>query len=183
MIHRPLPAVLDANVLVPSVLCNLLLRTAASHMLFLPKWSEHILDEVKRTQLSLPSPFSAAAAEKWRNAALEVFPEAITRADLRLEGTLTNDPKDRHVLATAIIAKAPMIVTVNTRHFRPEDLRDWQVEAVHPDDFMTNLYSMMPQKITMTIKDMSRKESVDQTITRLSKHVPVLAAKLAEDLL
>lgn len=42
--------VLDANVLAPATLCDLLLRLAETPRLYLPLWSEDILMEVKRTQ-------------------------------------------------------------------------------------------------------------------------------------
>jgi predicted nucleic acid-binding protein len=38
---------------------------------------------------------------------------------------LVNDPKDRHVLATAIRAGASTVVTFNMRDFSPESLRPY----------------------------------------------------------
>jgi hypothetical protein len=52
---------------------------------------------------------------------------------------MTNDPKDRHVLAAAVAADAEVIVTTNLKDFSDEHLDKWGVEAQHPDDFLTDL--------------------------------------------
>ena len=46
------------------------------------------------------------------------------------------DPADRHVLAAAIKAGAQFIVTPNLKHFPCAALRQWDVEAKSPDDFV-----------------------------------------------
>ncbi|WBB95890.1 hypothetical protein O7543_26020 [Solwaraspora sp. WMMA2080] len=50
----PLTAILDANVLIPIALCNLLLRLAEEE-LYVPRWSNLILDEVRRNLPMQPS--------------------------------------------------------------------------------------------------------------------------------
>jgi hypothetical protein len=45
---------------------------------------------------------------------------------------MTNDEKDRHVSAAAVHGGAPIILTLNLRHFRPEHLSAWGVRALHP---------------------------------------------------
>lgn len=57
---------------------------------------------------------------------------------------MTNDPKDRHVLAVAVRAKAPVIVTFNKRHFPSSDTAIWNVEAVGPGAFLEELYRESP---------------------------------------
>jgi hypothetical protein len=53
---------------------------------------------------------------------------------------MTNDPKDRHVMAAAVQCSAPIIVTLNLRHFRPEHLNPWGIVALDPDTFLIDLY-------------------------------------------
>jgi hypothetical protein len=53
-----------------------------------------------------------------------------------IEGLKLPDPADRHVLAAAIKAGAQVIVTSNLKHFPAADLRQWDVEAKSPDDFV-----------------------------------------------
>jgi hypothetical protein len=45
------------------------------------------------------------------------------------------DTGDRHVLAAAIRAGAQVIVTANLRHFPPDYLAQFGIEAKSPDDF------------------------------------------------
>jgi hypothetical protein len=52
------------------------------------------------------------------------------------------DPDDRHVLAAAIKASAQVIVTTNLRHFPAPDLREWDIEAKSPDDFVLDQISI-----------------------------------------
>ena len=53
-----------------------------------------------------------------------------------IEGLKLPDPADRHVLAAAIKASAQVIVTSNLKHFPAAELRQWDVEAKSPDDFV-----------------------------------------------
>jgi hypothetical protein len=52
------------------------------------------------------------------------------------------DPGDRHVLAAAIRAGAGVIVTYNLRHFPPDKLEPFGIEAQHPDDFIVHLLDL-----------------------------------------
>jgi hypothetical protein len=53
-----------------------------------------------------------------------------------IEGLKLPDPADRHVLAAAVKAGAQVIVTSNLKHFLAAELRQWDVEAKSPDDFV-----------------------------------------------
>jgi hypothetical protein len=52
---------------------------------------------------------------------------------------MANDGKDRHVLAAAVHAKAPIVLTFNLRHFRSEHLQPWGVRALHPEAFLIEI--------------------------------------------
>jgi hypothetical protein len=69
------------------------------------------------------------------------FPAAeVSRtAVARLEPRMTNDPKDRHVLAAAVAAKAKAVVTFNVRHFGAEACDPHSVRVLHPDQFLISL--------------------------------------------
>ena len=49
---------------------------------------------------------------------------------------MTNDPKDRHVLAAAIRGRADVIVTSNVRDFPPEACEPYDVDVQTPDEFL-----------------------------------------------
>jgi predicted nucleic acid-binding protein len=132
-------AVLDACVLVPAALRDTLLRLAETPRLYLPKWSDEILAEVERTLIGqikkTPKQAAHLIAELKR-----AFPEALVREYKSLEPALTNHPKDRHVLAAAIRSSAQTIVTFNVKHFAADLLKQYDVEPLHPDEFLVNQF-------------------------------------------
>ncbi len=48
---------------------------------------------------------------------------------------MTNDEKDRHLVAAAVHGDAAIVLTLNLRRFRPEHLAIWGVRALHPQSF------------------------------------------------
>ena len=70
------PVVLDACVLAPANLCDVLLSLAESPRLYLPHRSEEILAETKRTQL-VKLNWSESLADYWQSKIRESFPEAM----------------------------------------------------------------------------------------------------------
>jgi predicted nucleic acid-binding protein len=132
-------AVLDACVLVPAALRDTLLRRAETPRLYGPKWGDEILAEVERTLIGkikkTPEQSAHLIAELKR-----AFPEALVRECKKLEPALMNHPKDRHVLAAAIRSSAQTIVTFNLKHFPVDVLQQYDVEALHPDEFLVNQF-------------------------------------------
>ena len=57
------------------------------------------------------------------------------------------DPDDRHVLATAIVTSADVIVTYNLKDFPHENLERYGIEAQHPDEFVSNLIDLAPSQV------------------------------------
>lgn len=105
-------AVLDANVLYGIEVTDLVL-TMATRRLYRPHWSPQILDEVTHMNRALPG-------------ALDEPPDSLI-------SEMPVNEQDRHVLALAVHAGAPMIVTENLRDFPPRLLRRLEVEAVGVD--------------------------------------------------
>jgi predicted nucleic acid-binding protein len=136
-------AVLDACVLVPSVLADTLLRCAQDEH-YRPLWSAEILDEVRR---NLPRSVSATAADRRIQAMRRFFPEAQVDGYQEIVDQMTNHPKDRHVLAAAAVARADFIVTANLRDFPAHALDPHAIEALHPDDFLCDLLDSSPRRI------------------------------------
>jgi len=91
--------------------------------------------------------------------------------------TLTCDPKDRHILAAAIQAQAPTIVTVNLKDFPPASLAPFDIIAEHPDTFLERLWSAYPVALANLLhKQASEKtrppQTVDELLATLATHVP-----------
>jgi predicted nucleic acid-binding protein len=128
------PVVLDACVLIPLHLSNLLLRLAEAE-LYEPLWTEEILDEVRRNLVAKIGVTQQQAAKRV-NQMRAAFPAATVDGYRDLIEAMTNDPKDRHVLAAAVRGRAALIVTNNLRDFPATALDRYDVHAVHPDDFL-----------------------------------------------
>jgi hypothetical protein len=70
----------------------------------------------------------------------------------RLEPAMTNDPKDRHVLAAAVAADSELIVTFDIDDFPPQACEPLGVEATHPDDFLLDLYDLNPEAVRAALE-------------------------------
>jgi predicted nucleic acid-binding protein len=177
-VHVARPVVLDACVLVPQSLCDLLLRLAEEPRLYRPVWTEEILGEAHRALTQrLPKKWPVAAADRWREAIGRAFPEACVTPAAALIAKAGNHRGDRHVLAAAIDAGAKDIVTFNLRHFRPEALAPWKIKAVSPDEFLLELYSLNPTKVRYKLALMGRRDSEAKTLELLRKHAPGFVAR------
>ncbi len=84
--------------------------------------------------------YAPAQADR-RIAAMEsAFEDANVTGYECLVGAMTNDPKDRHVLAAAVRCGAHAIVTHNVRHFRPETAKPYDLDILTPDDFLVHQF-------------------------------------------
>jgi hypothetical protein len=55
---------------------------------------------------------------------------------------MTNDEKDRHVLAAAVVGKSDAILTANSKHFPPECLKPFGIERLTPDAFLLHQWHL-----------------------------------------
>jgi len=168
--------VLDANVLVPASLRDTLLR-GAEEGLYVPFWSREVLVELHRTLVENELA-SIDAVTRLIDAIQRSFPDSITLSGEPLIGQLTNDPKDRHVLAAAILTGSAQIVTFNTRHFSETALGPHGVTAVTPDMFLQRLLRSHPERIIALLKSQAaelrkRPMSLDDVLQRLERHTPM----------
>jgi len=145
-------AVLDACVLVGAGLRDTLLRLAETPRLYVPKWSDDIVAEVKRT-LEKKLGKSSAQTEHLVTELKKAFPEAWVSGYKSLEAVLQNDPEDRHVLAAAIRGGAQTIVTFNLKDFPAKALAEYDIEAVHPDEFLVNQFYLDDALVTLKLTE------------------------------
>jgi len=82
------------------------------------------------------------------------FDEAeVDQAEIeRLEPAMTNDPKDRHVLAAAVAADSELIVTFALDDFPPQACEPVGVEATNPDDFLLDLHDLNPDAVRAALE-------------------------------
>src|SRR5581483_10414216 len=147
----PFSAVLDANVLYPFSLRDTLLRLAELE-LYTPLWSDRILDEMTRNLVEhrLTDPQAASINQAMR-AAFEEAGVDVGEIE-RLEPAMTNEDKDRHVLAAAVAADPELVVPFNLDDFPPEACEPVGVEAIHPDDFLLALHDLAPEAVRAALE-------------------------------
>ena len=169
--------VIDACVLANFSLCDTLLRLAEPPRLYEPKWSEEIIRETTRTlesKLGWPSPLTASLQAELR----AHFVETWISGHEALIPQMTNDEKDRHVLAAAVHGQASIIVTFNLRHFRREHLEPWGICALHPQSFLIETFrqeeSLVMTKLEQQAAD--RRRSLRELLHILSATVPDFVA-------
>ena len=172
MILSPLTAILDANVLLPPSLSDLLLRLAEDPAVYRPRWTAEILDEVQRNQILLGWPTKLVGS--WRSAVEHAFPGAMITGSVRLLPVCTNHPSDRHVLAAALKADCRTIVTSNLKHFAQPDLSPHGVQAVAPDQFLSDLAMANPSVVCAKFREAAeaRSREIEQNLAHYAKYLP-----------
>lgn len=115
---RPV-ALLDANVLYPARLRDLLIRLAIGG-LYQARWSEQILDECFDNLTKDRPDLTDAQLTRTRWLMTTALPDAtLTGYEGRIEEHDLPDPDGRHVLAAARAAGASLLVTANLSDFPP----------------------------------------------------------------
>lgn len=127
-------AVLDTCVLAPMPLSDTLLRLATEPALFLPKWSDDILTELKSTLRKFG--LTVEQVERRLHAMRLHFPEALVEGYSTLTPMMGNHEKDRHVLAAAVHCHADAIVTRNIKDFPRTALQPYRLDLLTPDEFL-----------------------------------------------
>jgi predicted nucleic acid-binding protein len=152
VIPAPFKVVLDACVLYPFTVRDVLLE-AAAHGFYQVYWSETILDEALRNLIS-DRRMTEDQAAKLVAVMRRAFPEAQVMDHEALIPSMRNDEKDRHVAAAAVKAGAQVIVTSNTRDFY--DLPSG-IDVQTPDDFLCNLFDLDPPHMMGVLETVARR--------------------------
>ena len=132
-------AFLDASVLYPALLRNILMRLAVRGV-FRARWSTRVQNEwvsaLTRDRPDIPQ----ARIERTRHLMDSRISDALVEGYEHLIKSITlPDVDDHHVLAAAVHCQAQMIVTANLRDFPDFVLANFGIEAVHPDAFLLGL--------------------------------------------
>jgi predicted nucleic acid-binding protein len=178
--------VLDADVLVPNSLRDILLRAAEAGF-YEVRWSATVLVELERALLNrilAEDPGRAERVQHLLAAMRAAFPTATVVEHQDLLARLTNDPEDRHVVAAAVQSGARTIVTKNVRHFPQASLAPYHIAAVSPDRFLRALYREDPARVLDLLiaqgADLRRPRSLEMILSTLEQHAPSFA-KQARD--
>ena len=175
-----IPVVLDACVLADFIVSDMLLRLAETPALLAPRWSGRILEETRRTHHKLHWP--PDVAESWQRVVREHFPEALVEPATGVARGLSNEPKDRHVLAAAIAAGAGQIVTYNLRDFPEAALEPWGVKALHPDEFLLKSWRSDKEAVAARVSAMARRHSMEGLLRKWRRGLPRFAHAVSEQM-
>lgn len=139
-------AVLDACVLYPTVLREILLGVAAQG-LYEPLWSDRILREWVRATAKL-GPVAQAQATGEAAMVRARFPRGFVRENCDIEARLLlPDANDLHVLASAIAGHADCIVTFNAVDFPRHVLAADGIARRDPDGLLWQIWSHHPGQV------------------------------------
>ena len=183
--------IFDACVLYPAPLRDLLIELAAAN-LFRAKWTARIQDEwISALKRHRPE-ISLERLERTKQLMeLAVLDSVVTGYEF-LENAITlPDPKDRHVVAAGIQAKANAIVTFNLTDFPATALVPYNLEAIHPDDFLNYQIDLneaavvlaaqrclrrlkSPPKTSEDYLDTLEKQQLPKSVSRLRSYAAVL---------
>lgn len=174
--------VLDACVLIPMPLADTLLRLAEAPRLYLPRWSQRIIDEVTRNLITKWD----MAPEQARRRESELrrhFPEAWVEGYEPLIEAMTNDPGDRHVLAAAVRSHAELIVTYNRRHFPAVAVQPLEIDIQGPSSFLRGLYDLDAGLFVGKLHEQAGAigVSLPRLLSSLSKNVPGFVGYFCEE--
>lgn len=135
-------ALLDACVLYPLATRDLLLR-GAEHYLYSIRWSEVIMEEVRRNLVE-DQRCTTEQAGYLVGQMTTAFPDATVTGYESPIQAVANDTADRHALAAAIAAGADVIVTDNVRHFPAKACDPYGIEVQTADEFLSYSLDLAP---------------------------------------
>ena len=167
-----LVAVLDASVLYRQWLRDVTLTLAAMGY-YEPRWSPRIIDEMRRNVLADhpsidPQRFDETTIRALRGA----FPDAWVEPYDELITAMDNEPGDRHVLAAAIAANAPLVVTANIADFRSQRfVSSGRVAIETPTDFLITALDDHPDLIATVLLHLATRRHGVETIADVLKQL------------
>lgn len=190
MIPSPPIVLLDACVLYPAALRDLLMRLAV-HEQIVVKWSEKIHEEWMTAVLRERPDLTRHQLERTRQLMdLHAGDCLVSGHEWRMENLSLPDENDRHVLAAAIEAEAEALVTWNLADFPENTLKALGIERWTPDDLLMYLLATDEDAIVKlmhehraVLENPSKSaaeylETLDQQ--RLHRSVQILKSRIAE---
>jgi predicted nucleic acid-binding protein len=159
---------------------------SATANLYLPYWTQEILNELQRNLIK-DSGLDMGRVNSIVSRMNLIFPQSLLSDSYQqLIPNMTNEPKDRHVLAAAVHNKLDYIVTPNLKDFPPSSLVAG-VQVISPDDFLLLLLksetaivlnAFSKHVASLTNPPITSQELLD----RLAKNVPQFAAQVRQEL-
>lgn len=178
-----LVAVLDADVLVPILSCDLLL-CAFDEDLYRPVVTATILDEVERNLVDGFTHLDPVALRgRVEQVAAVLSHHTHDEGDIAAAAVATVNRKDRHVVAAALANGAELVVTNDRRLRREINALGGPLRAVTCDEFAQRLLADEPDGIhaiidALVAKRTRRPVTRSELIGQLAKGFPGFAAEI-----
>lgn len=187
MRHSPFTVIYDACVLYPAPLRDLLMHLALTGA-YRARWSEQIHDEWTRNVLRNRPDVSEIQLYRTVGLMNRAIPDSLVNDyEPLVQGLDLPDEDDRHVLAAAIKCGASVIVTYNLKDFPAEILKRFEIEALHPDVFLSDIWDLDQAAVLKAVQkqraalnnpvysprellDILLKQRLPETVKHLSNH-------------
>ena len=145
-------AFLDASVLYPAPLRDLLLELAVSDF-YRAKWSEAVHDEWTRALRRRRPDIPATRLDRTRRLMdAHVRDALVSGYEELIPAIQLPDPDDRHVVAAATRGDADVVVTANLKDFPASALAAHGLKVEHPDGFLVRLYQESPSRFVEALE-------------------------------
>ncbi len=134
---------LDANVLYPAPLRDLLLELAVAD-LYQARWSAIILEEMKRNILINRPDITERQIDRTISLMNRHTRDCLVNVPQTLIDAIEGlpDADDRHVVAGALQSRSHAIITRNLKDFPSEIISAYRLEAIDPDKFLSAQYTL-----------------------------------------
>ncbi|ADB31519.1 hypothetical protein Kfla_2445 [Kribbella flavida DSM 17836] len=154
---RPERAFLDANV-IRGQLTNDILLSMAARDVFEPRWSQQVLDEMRRNR---PPGVPGDRIDKRITAMNRYFPRAMTSGHEGLALRMQADDKDKHVLAGAVHSGSEVLVTDNVKDFHPPSTGPDKMRVEKLSRFLNRKLEENPGRVQSALQDLVRRNQRD----------------------
>ncbi len=151
---RPERAFLDANV-IRGQQANDILLSLADNRVFEPRWTQQVIDEMRRNR---PPGLSEKAIDRRITMMNAAFDDAMTEAPPQeLQDQMQADPKDKHVLAGAVASDSDVLVTDNLKDFDPPSSGPNAMRVESLNQFLSRKLEEDPERVQQGLQDMLRR--------------------------
>jgi predicted nucleic acid-binding protein len=125
------------------------LRSYLMHLtltgLFRARWTEQIHDEWIRNLLLNNPEMDPKKLDRTRQLMNAHVPDCLIEGyEPLIDGINLPDKDDRHVVAAAVKGQAEGIITFNLKDFPDDKLAPFDLSAIHPDNFLSDMFELDP---------------------------------------
>lgn len=161
--------------------------------LFRAKWTDRIHEEWISALLRNRADLERSKLERTRGLMNASVPDClVTEYEELIPSINCPDPDDRHVIAAAIRGKCSAIITFDLGDFPADELRKYDMEAQHPDEFVHHQFGLDKASVVTAAQRIRARlekkgpypaekylrtleaQSLPKTVAELSQYAPVI---------